>query len=116
MQLRPLGRRDRVLERLLDDRMDEARREAGVQDLGIDQRVDRVRGRLAVHARDRRGVHERGVVAEDRQRLRDGADRRGAALQPGGHEAGHRRRAHGGDRAGVQPRGLAPRSSSAASS
>ena len=47
MQLRALGRRDRVLERLLDDRMDEPRRKAGAQDLGLDQRVHRSARRLA---------------------------------------------------------------------
>ena len=99
MQLRPLGRRDRVLERLLDDRMDEPRRQAGMQELGLDQRVDGARGRLAVDARDLRGVRERGVVAEDRQRLRDRADRRGRRRS----RAATKRATDGGPIAAIAP-------------
>ena len=75
-----------------------------MQELGLDQRVDRARRRLAVHARDRRRVLEGGVVAQDRQRAGDGPDRLRAAAEPGGHEAGDRRRADGGDRVGAEPR------------
>ena len=107
MQLRPLGRRGRVLDRLLDDRMDEPRRQVWVQELRLDQRVHRFGRRPAVDARDLRGVRERGVVAEERQRLRDGADRRRTAPEPLGHEAGHGRRAHRRDRRGVEGGGRA---------
>ena len=102
MQLHPLGRRDRVVQRLLDDRMDEPRRQARMEELGLDQRVHRLGRRLGVYARDHRGVRQRGIVAENRQRLRHGPNRRRASPQPSGHEPGHRRRAHGGDRAGVE--------------
>ena len=74
---RPVG--DRVLERLLDDRVDEPRRPFGIQDLGLDQRVHRVSRRLAVHARDRGDVGQRGIVAEDREHLRDAPAARHAA-------------------------------------
>ena len=84
-----------------------------VQELRLDQRVHRFGRRPAVDARDLRGVRERGVVAEERQRPRDGADRRRAAPEPLGHEAGHGRRAHRRDRRGVEGRGLPPRSSRA---
>ena len=69
VQLRPLGRPDRVVERLLDDRVDEPRRKSRTEELGLDQGVDGVCGRLAVHARHRRGVRQDCVVAEDRQCL-----------------------------------------------
>ena len=55
----------------------------------------------AVHARDLGGVRQGGIVAENRQGLRHGPNRWRASSQPVGHEPGHRRRAHGGDRAGV---------------
>ena len=84
-----------------------------MQELGLDQLVHRARRRLAVHARDRRGVLEGRVVAEDRQRPCDGPDRRRAATEPGGHEAGHRRRPEGGDRIGAEAGGSPPRSSRA---
>ena len=45
---------------------------ARMQELGLDQRVDRVGRRVAVDARDLRGVRQRGIVAEDRERSRDG--------------------------------------------
>ena len=99
MELRPLGRRDRVEQRLLDDRMQEPRRQTWMQELGVDQLVDRAGRRLAVHGRDRRASSQGGVVADDRERPRDGPDRRRAATEPGGHEAGHRRRPDGRDRA-----------------
>ena len=105
VELRAARRRDRVLERLLDDRVHEPRRQARMQELGRDQGVDRVRGPRAVHAGDRGGVGQRGVVAEDRQRLRDVLDRRRVPAQAGGDEARHRRRAGGGDRAGVEVAG-----------
>ena len=106
MQLRLLGRGDRVRERLLDDRVEEPRRQRAVQQLGVDQLVDRARRRVAVEARDRRGIGERRIVAEDRERSRDRRDRRRSVPQPRGHEAGHRRRAHGSDRAAAEARRL----------
>jgi hypothetical protein len=56
MELDLLGRRNRVLKRLLDDRVQEPRRQARAQELGRDQCVHRVRRRLAVHARDLRDI------------------------------------------------------------
>ena len=114
MQLRPLGRRDRVLERLLDDRMDEPRRKARMQELGIDQRVDRVRRRVAVHARDFASSASGCVLAEDRQRLRDDPDRRRASRQPVGHESSHRRGPMAAIAAASRSARSPPRSSSAA--
>ena len=76
MQLRLLGRGDRVRERLLDDRVEEPRRQRTVQQLGVDQLVDRARCRVAVEARDRRGIGERRVVAEDRESAKGRRPRR----------------------------------------
>ena len=49
-----------------------------MQDLGVDQGVDRVRRRPAADARDLRGGRQGGVIAEDRQRPRDRPGRRRA--------------------------------------
>ncbi len=76
---------------------DELRRETRVEDLRLDQRVHRPRRRLAVDGRDRRGVLEGGVVAQDRERAGDGLDRRWVAAEARGHEARDRRRPDGGD-------------------
>ena len=84
MQPHTLGRRDRVVQRLVDDRMDEPRRKARIKELGVDQGVHRLRCRLVVHARDLRGVRQGGVVAEDRQRPGHGPGRWRASLQPSG--------------------------------
>ena len=97
MQLRPLGRRDRVVERLLDDRVDEPRRKSRTEELGLDQGVDGVRGRLAVHARHRRGVRQDCVVAEDRQCLGHNPGRLRPPAEPIGHEPSDRRRTQGRD-------------------
>ncbi len=97
MQLNPLGRRDRVVQRLLDDRMDEPRRQARIQELGIDQGVHRLRGGFVVHARDLGDVRQGGIVTEDRQCLRHGPSRGRASPQSRGHKPGHRRRTHGRD-------------------
>ena len=51
MLLHPLRRRNRVPQRLLDDRVYEPRRQAGIQQLGFDQRIHRLRCRLAVDSR-----------------------------------------------------------------
>ena len=107
MQLRLLGRGDRVRERLLDDRVHEPRRQRRVQQLGVDQLVDRAapsrRGRRPRPPRCRPARRRRrGSRARARRRATAGERRRSRADD----EAGHRRRAHGGDRAGVEARGL----------
>ena len=86
--------------------MDEPRRQGRLEKLGGDQLVDGARRDRAVDAGDLGGVGERRVVAEDRERPGDVADRRRVAPQPRGHEARDRRRPHGGDRARVDARGL----------
>ena len=106
IQLRLLGRGDRVRERLLDDRVEEPRRQRAVQQLGVDQLVDRARCRVAVEVCDRGDIGERRIVAQDRERSRDRRHRRRPVPQPRGHEAGHRRRPHGSDRAAAEARRL----------
>ena len=67
MQLRPLGRRDRVLQRLLDDRVHEPRRQSWSRSSASINASTASAGRLAVDPRDARRVRQRGIVAEDRR-------------------------------------------------
>ena len=103
MQLRPLGRRDRVVQRLLDDRVHEPRRQSFEQEPGLDQRVHRVSRGPSVDLRNARRLRQRGIVAEDRERLGHRGDRRRVSPQPGLHKSRHRGRAHCRDGLGVEP-------------
>jgi len=104
VELGPLGRRDPEVDRLRDDRVDEAELRGRSQHVGAGQLVGggaRLRRR---QPGERGGLRQRRVVAEHR----DGArERRGAGrqpLQPPGRRALDRRRPERGQPAGVGAR------------